>query len=249
MTFFWRNVTSQDDRLHAIKEEYSQQRSNEEKLRNIQRQIDTLDGLDPHQTEFTDKLREVYELLYTQSTAIQDHLSSINSARYRADHPNLPLRVKLKSLPVDISGTAIEPSFYLVNDQNVPLSDKLQLIRLPVASDQFVIANDKRELTIVDQNKIPISDPITFKQFPSISIKFDYAENDQRSVRIIENSSPDPIGLTVKPVSSNQFSGGNSQRHRYRESKSFQVKHYLSLTTTIVHYPSAFISLILPLPH
>jgi hypothetical protein len=175
--------------------------------------IDQLAKLDPYQTEFIDKIKQIHSLLNISSNQIQKNLSKIISARYQSDYPNISLNAKLKSLPVDISGNVIEPSLYLVNDQNIPISDELQLIRLPCESDQFHISNDKCQLIIVDKNQIPLSNPITFQQLTSGSIEFEYANDDQRSVRIVETSSHKSIMLNVKPVSSNQPSASKLHKH------------------------------------
>jgi hypothetical protein len=131
------------------------------------------------------------------------------------------LNTKLKFLPVDISGNIIESPLYLVNDQNIPISDELKPIRLPCESDRFHISNDKCQLTIVDKNQIPLSDPITFKQLTSALIEFEYSNDDQRSVRIIETLLHEPITLNVKPVPSDQQSASKLQRHSNGKYKSF----------------------------
>ncbi len=167
--------------------------------------IDKLVKLDQQQIEFIDKLKEIHDILDRQSNQIQKNLLNITTARYYSNHPNIPLNAKLKFLPVDISGTLMEQPLCLVDEQNMPISDELNLIRLPFKSDQFHISNDKYQLTIIDKNKIPLSNPITFKQLTSELIEFEYTNNDQQAVQIIEISSHNPINkpiiLNVKPVS------------------------------------------------
>jgi hypothetical protein len=180
-----------------------------------------IDQLDPRQTEFIDKLREIHDRLNIQSDQIQKNLSNITSARYQSDYPNIPLNSKLKFLPVDFLGNVIESPLCLVNDQNIPISDELKLIRLPCESDQFQISNDKCELIIVDHNQIPVSNRITFKQLTPASIEFEYANDDHRSVRITETSSHELIMLNVKPISSDKLSTSKLQKHFNRKYKSF----------------------------
>jgi len=186
-------------------------------MQSIKLNIDKLVELDQQQPEFNEKLKEIHEILTIQSNEIQKNLSNITTARYHSNHPNLPLNAKLKFLPVDISGTVIEQPLYLVDKQNIPISDELNLIRLPIESDQFQISNDKYELTIIDKNKIPLSDPITFKQLTSELIEFEYVHDDQRVIQIIETSSHNPINkpiiLNVKPVSFDKLSSSKFQRY------------------------------------
>lgn len=182
--------------------------------------IEQLAKFDSHQTEFLDQLREIHDQLNIQSKQIQKHLSNITFARYQSNYPNIPLNAKLKFLPIDNSGNIIESSLYLVNEENIPISDELKLIRLPCESDQFHISNDRCQLTIIDKNQIPISDPITFKQLTSASIEFEYVNNDQRSVRIIETPSHEPIILHVKSVSSDQSSVSKLQKNFNRKYQS-----------------------------
>jgi hypothetical protein len=127
-----------------------------------------------------------------------------------SNHPNFPLNAQLKYLPVDISGMFMEQPLCLVNEQGIPLSDKLHVIRLPIESDRFQISNDKYELIIIDKNQTPLSDPITFKQLTSELIEFEYIDDNQRTVQIIEISSHRPINkpivFNVKPVSFDKLS-------------------------------------------
>lgn len=172
--------------------------------------IDKLAKIDHDQSEFNEKLNEIYKLFDIQSNEIRKNLLNITNARYHSNHPNIPFDAKLKFLPVDSSGTVIEPSLYLVDEQNIPISDELKLIRLPNQSDHFQISNDKYELTIVDKNKKPLSDPITFKQLTSKSIEFEYTTDDQRTIQITELSSHNLINpsiiLNVKSISSEKLS-------------------------------------------
>lgn len=180
-------------------------------MEDIKKEIDQLAKFDVHQAGFNDKLKEIHRLLDIQSNQMQNNLSSIISARSRTDHPNIPLHSKLKYLPTDHSGTIIDRPLYLVNDQDRPISDQLQLIRLPIPSDRFAISMDQSELTIIDQNQMPVSEPITFQQSSSIPIKFDYVDDDQRSVRLIEtSSSPELITLNVKSTPVDPFSTSKS---------------------------------------
>jgi hypothetical protein len=186
-------------------------------MQSIKLNIDKLVELDQQQPEFNDKLKEIHDILNIQSNEIQKNLSNITTTRYHSNHPNIPLNAKLKFLPVDISGTVMEQPLYLVDEQSIPISDKLNLIRLPIDSDQFQISNDKYELTIVDKNKIPLSDPITFKQLTSKVIEFEYAHHDQRAIQIIETSSHNPINkpimLNIKTVSFDKLSASKLQRY------------------------------------
>jgi len=188
--------------------------------------IDKLVELDQQQqSEFNDKLKEIHHILDIQSNKIQKNLSNITTARYHSNHPNISLNAKLKFLPVDISGTVTEPPLCLVDEQNIPISDEFNLIRLPFESDRFQISNDKYELIIVDKNKIPLSDPITFKHLTSESIEFEYTNDDQRAVQIIETSSHNPINkpiiLNVKPVSFEHLSASKLQRYLNGKCESF----------------------------
>ena len=193
------------------------QKLNDEKIQAIKMNIDKLDS---QQTEFPEKLREIQYLLHTQSDQIQNHLSNITSARYQSDHPNIPLNAKLKFLPVDSSGTVIDPPLALVDDQNIPISDELKLFRLPIASDRFQISNDQCELIIADENQIPISDPITFRPLTSATIEFEYVNDDQQSIRIIEVPSHMPVNqsimLHVKSIPFDLSSTSEFQRHSPR---------------------------------
>jgi hypothetical protein len=173
-----------------------------------------IDKLVDSNQEFIDKLKEIHNMLGTQSNQIQKNLSNITTARYHSNHPNFPLNTKLKFLPVDTSGQAAEESLYLVNEQNIPISDELNLIRLPNESDRFHISNDKHELTIIDHNEIPLSEPITFKNI--IPESFEFTTDDQRAVQIIETPSHQTINksikLNVKPIPFDKLSASKLQK-------------------------------------
>jgi hypothetical protein len=160
--------------------------------------------------QFIDTLTEIHNSLDLQSNQIQKNLSNITTALYHSNHPNFPLNVKLKFLPVDTSGTVLEEPLYIIDEQNIPISDELNLIRLPHESDRFHISTDKDELTIVDTNQIPLSEPITFKHLTSELLKFEFTDDHQRAVQLIKISSHQPIDkiitLNVKPVSYHQSS-------------------------------------------
>ena len=176
-----------------------------------------LTKLDSGQTDFTDRLQRIHHLLSTQSIQIQNSLSNISAARSRSDHPNVSLNAKLKYLSTDTSGTIIEPSLYLVNEQNIPISDQLRMIRTPVPSDRFAISMDQSELTIIDQDHRPISDPITFKQVPSISTRFEFVDDDQRRVRMLETPAHEPITLNVKSIPADHASTSKSFEYHKRK--------------------------------
>ncbi|CAF3680452.1 unnamed protein product [Rotaria sp. Silwood1] len=79
----------------------------------------------------------------------------------------------------------------------MPISDELNLIRLPFESDRFHISNDK--------NEISLSEPITFKQLTLKSIEFEYVDDNRKTIQIIEISSHHSINksmrLNVKSIS------------------------------------------------
>ncbi|CAF2748135.1 unnamed protein product, partial [Rotaria sp. Silwood2] len=194
-----------NDRFQAIKNEYLEQKINEEKLQSIKINIDKVVEFDQQQIEFIDQLEDIHNILNKESNKIQNNLLNITTARYHSNHPNFPLNAKLKYLPIDNLGNLIEQPLCLVDEQNMSISDELNLIRLPCESDRFHISNDKHELTIVDKNDIPLSEPITFKQLTSEAIEFEYIDDSQQTVQIIEMASQHPINksimLNVKPIS------------------------------------------------
>ncbi|CAF0769492.1 unnamed protein product [Rotaria sordida] len=167
--------------------------------------LDKFIEYDQQQIEFIDKLEDIHNILNKESNKIQKYLLNITTARYHSNHPNFPLNAKLKYFPIDNLGNLIEQPLCLINKQNMPISDELNLIRLPYESDRFHISNDKYELTIVDKNEIPLSEPITFKQLTSESIEFEYIDDNRQTIQIIEIASHHPIHksimLNVKPIS------------------------------------------------
>ena len=175
-----------------------------------------IDKLVDSNQEFIDKLKEIHNMLDLQSNQIQRNLSNITTARYHSDHPNFPLNTKLKFVLVDVSGGLIEEPLHLVNEQNMPNSSELNLIRLPNELDRFHISNDKHELTIIDHNEIPLSEPITFKHITSESFEFEFTTDDQRTVQIVETPSHQTITksirLNVKPISSDKSSTSKFQK-------------------------------------
>ncbi|CAF1561008.1 unnamed protein product [Adineta steineri] len=190
------------ERLQVIKQEYLEQKMNEEKNQDIKINIDKLFEFDQEQIEFMDQLKEIHEQLDKQSNKIQQNLFNINTARDNSNHPNFSLDIKLKYFPIDTCGILMKQSLYLVDEQNMPLSDKLHLIRLPNEFDRFQISNDNYELIIIDNNNIPLSDPVTFKQLTSELIQFEYTNNDQRTIQISSHDSINrSIMLNVKPLS------------------------------------------------
>ncbi|CAF1261150.1 unnamed protein product [Adineta steineri] len=190
------------ERLQGIKQEYLEQKMNEENIQDIKSNIDKALEFDQEQIEFMNKSKEVHEQLDKQSNKIQQNLFNVTTARDNSNHPNFSLDIKLKYLPIDSCGILMKKSLYLVDEQNMPLSDKLHLIRLPNESDRFQISDDSYELIIIDNNNIPLSDPITFKQLTSELIQFEYINNDQRTIQISSHGSINrSIMLNVKPLS------------------------------------------------
>ncbi|CAF1497745.1 unnamed protein product [Adineta steineri] len=193
------------ERLQVIKQEYLEQKMNEEKIHDIKINIDKALELDQEQIEFMDQFKEIHQQLDIQSNKIQENLFNIHTARDNSNHPNFSLDIKLKYLPIDTCGILMKQSLYLVDEQNMPLSDKLHLIRLPNEFDRFQISNDNYELIIIDNNNIPLSDPITFKKLTSELIQFEYINNDQRTIQISSHDSIDrSIMLNVKLLSFDQ---------------------------------------------
>ncbi|CAF4553692.1 unnamed protein product [Rotaria socialis] len=186
------------DRLQVIKNEHIVQKTNKDKLQSIKLNIDKVAGLDSEKLEFIEKLEEIHHALNIESNEIQKNLSNITTARYYSNHLNFPFNVKLKYLPVDDSGNLMEQLLCLVDEQNMPISDKLSLMRLQIESDRFHISNDKHELTIVDKNEIPLCEPITFKQLTLESIEFEYIDNNRQVVQMIEASSRHPINRSLR---------------------------------------------------
>ena len=168
--------------------------------------IGKLIQLDQQSIEFTNQLKSIHHVLTIQSNQIQKNLSKITTARYHSNHPNIPLDTKLKYLPVDNSGTLTQSPLYFFDEQNMPISDQLKILRVPTESDRFQISNDKHQLTIVDKNKVPISDPITLKQFSPEWIEFEYITDDQQSVQIISSDTNQPLTLHIKSISSSKLS-------------------------------------------
>ncbi|CAF1625727.1 unnamed protein product [Rotaria magnacalcarata] len=185
-------------RLQLIKNEHIVQKTNKEKLQTIKLNIDKVAGIDSEKLEFIEKLEEIHRALNIESNEIQKNLSNITTARYYSNHLNFPFDVKLKYLPVDDSGNLMEQPLCLVDEQNMPISDKLNVLRLPIESDRFHISNDKYELTIVDKNEIQLCEPITFKQLTMESIEFEYIDNNRQVVQIIETSSRHPINRSLR---------------------------------------------------
>jgi hypothetical protein len=174
---------------------------NEERIQQIKMKIDKIIDSD----EFIDKLKDIHEALEVETNRIQKHLLNITTARYHSAHPNFPLDAKLKFLPVDNSGCFMEQPLCLIDEQNMPISDEINLVKLPTEFDQFQISNDKCELIIVDRDKVPLCEHITFKQLTSESIEFEYVDDERRTIQIIEIPSYRQmnrlIKLNVKPVS------------------------------------------------
>ncbi|CAF1385109.1 unnamed protein product [Rotaria sordida] len=90
--------------------------------------LDKFIEYDQQQIEFIDKLKDIHNILNKESNKIQKYLLNITTARYHSNHPNFPLNSKLKYFPVDNLGNLIEQPLYLVNEQNMSISDELNLI-------------------------------------------------------------------------------------------------------------------------
>lgn len=215
-------------------------------MQDIKTHMATLNKLDSHQIDLTNRLQAIHQLLRTQSSQIQNHLSNITAARSQSDHPNVSLNVKLKYLPTDPSGTIIESPFYLVDEQNIPISDQLRMIRAPVSSDRFAISIDQSELTIVDQNQRPLSDPITFRQVSSILIQFEFIDNDQQRVQMVEPPAHQPIILNVKPIPSEHISTSKLFEYPKPKKKIFFSDQTLFMVDENDHPLSQPIPLIVP---
>ncbi|CAF3715268.1 unnamed protein product [Rotaria sp. Silwood1] len=195
-----------NDRLQIIKNEYLEQKINEKNLQSIKLTMDKFVEFDQQQIEFINKLKDIYNMLNKESNKIQKNLLNITTARYHSNHPNFSLNAKLKYLPVDNSGNLIEQPLCLVDEHNMPISDELNLIRLPFESDRFHISNDK--------NEISLSEPITFKQLTLKSIEFEYVDDNRKTIQIIEISSHQSINksirLNVKTISFDKLPAKNN---------------------------------------
>jgi len=168
-----------NERLESIKTEYFELKAHEETIQKAKENINKPD--------------EIQQVLRTQSNQIQKNLSNILVARHHSNYPNIPFNARLKHLPVDNKGIPIEPAIYLLDEQNHPISDQVELIRMPMPSDRFQISNDQQQLIIVDKNQIPISDPITFQQLP---VQFEYLDDEHQSIRI----SDQPLPIHIKSI-------------------------------------------------
>ncbi|CAF1399147.1 unnamed protein product, partial [Rotaria sp. Silwood1] len=159
--------------------------------------LDKFVAFDQQQIEFINKLQDIYNMLNKESNKIQKNLLNITTARYHSNHANFSLNAKLKYLSVDYSGNLIEQPLCLVDEHNMPISDELNLIRLPFESDRFYISNDKHELIIVDKNEMSLSEPITFKKLTLESIEFEYIDDYRKTIQIIEISSNHSINKSI----------------------------------------------------
>ena len=168
-----------NERLESIKTEYFELKAHEETIQKAKENINKPD--------------EIQQVLRTQSNQIQKNLSNILVARHHSNYPNIPFNAQLKHLRVDNKGIPIEPAIYLLDEQNHPISDQVELIRTPIPSDRFQISNDQQQLIIVDKNQIPISDPITFQQLP---VQFEYLDDEHQSIRI----SDQPLPIHIKSI-------------------------------------------------
>ncbi|CAF1340332.1 unnamed protein product [Rotaria sp. Silwood1] len=125
------------------------------------------------------------------SIIIKTSLQSMTPIELQIDKDITLIRNNLSTIAMnmknfDYSGNLIEQPLCLVDEHNMPISDELNLIRLPFESDHFHISNDKQ---IVDKNEISLSEPITFKQLTLESIKFEYVDDDRKTIQVIEISS------------------------------------------------------------
>ncbi|UJR31391.1 hypothetical protein I4U23_018885 [Adineta vaga] len=176
------------ERLQTIKKAYAEQKINREQLENINIALDNI--------------VEANQQLDIQSNQIQKYLQKTITTCSNSNHPNFPLYAKLKFLPVDHVGKPMEQIFCLVNGKNMPLSDPLHLIRLPIESDRFQILQDKYELIVVDENEIPISDSITFQHLTSEQITFQYSDINRRTVQLSsQNGINQTVSFNIKSVS------------------------------------------------
>jgi hypothetical protein len=158
-----------------------------------------------HQTGIIDQLTAIHTELEMESNRSLQNLLRVTSARRRSGHPLFPINATLKFLPVDTTGHVMEQPLCLVDEQNMPISDEIKLVRLPTPSARFQISTDMRALVIADENDVPISQPIDFQRLTPEIVKFEYVGDDRRTVQVIEVVSRRPIGepvpLNVKAVS------------------------------------------------
>ncbi|CAF0923040.1 unnamed protein product [Adineta ricciae] len=180
------------ERLRVIKEEYAEQEIYKAKLQSLDIKLDDLVAINQE--------------LNIKSIEIQNHLQNIMTMRSNSNHSNFPLNAPLKIFPMNQLGKLIEQPACLVDEQDVPLSDPVHLIRLPKDTDRFQISNDMLELTIVDEHDVSICDPITFKHFTSELITFEYSGSDRRIVEIsAHNFTTKIISLRLRLVPFDQL--------------------------------------------
>ena len=130
-------------------------------MQDIKKEIDQLAKLDVHPSEFSDKLKDIHDLLNIQSIQMQHNLSNITFARSRSNHPQFPLHSKLKYLPIDQS------ELNIVEQNPIPLSESITIqhsssspIKLEQTSDdhqsvRLIQTSSSHEITALNVKSIP----------------------------------------------------------------------------------------------
>ena len=154
---------------------------------------------DPGETHDADRLEQISTMLNIESSRLSQYLSSATSV----DRSNFPMNAHLKFLPIDISGRVMEQPRCLVNEGDIPVSNEIKFLRLPIDSDRFRISDDKRQVCITDQHAVPISEPITFADASNDAVEFQYVDNHRR-IEMVEAATRrpliGPVELAVKSV-------------------------------------------------
>jgi hypothetical protein len=161
-----------------MREAHVTQRISEDRLISIRRGLDN-----PHDA---DQLEQISTMLNIESNRLSQYLSDATSVA-RSD---FPINAHLKFLPVDVSGRVMEPLRYRVNDENIPVSDAIKLLRSPTGSDRF-----------------HISEPVTFEE-ANDAAEFEHVDNHRR-IDIVEaatrRSLNGPVELNVKSIPFDQI--------------------------------------------